>query len=93
HTESQASPWVAFDLLTRQTVRTVTVQNRGDCCRERAVPLVVEVSDDGAQWTEVARRDEVFDEWVATFPARTTRRLRLRALHTTSLHLTNVEIR
>lgn len=93
HTENQASPWVAFDLVTRQSVRSVTVQNRGDCCRERAVPLVVEVSDDGAQWTEVARRDEVFDEWAATFPPRTTRHVRLRALRTTNLHLANVEIR
>ncbi len=93
HTASEASPWVAFNLVTRMTVRSVTVQNRADCCRERAAPLVVEVSDDGAQWTEVARREEVFDEWVATFAPRTTRHVRLRALHTTSLHLTNVEIR
>lgn len=92
HTESESAPWVAFDLERREAVRSVTVINRADCCQERAVPLVLELSDDGAQWNVVARRDEVFDEWKVELAPRVARHVRLRALGTTNLHFANVEI-
>ncbi len=93
HTQLEPSPWISFDLQDRATVRSVTVHNRGDCCQERAAPLVVELSDDGATWSAVARRDETFADWTATFAPRTTRFVRLRATQTTFLHLAGVEIR
>ena len=67
HTEMQRSPWVSFDLDHPVDVRAVTVVNRGDCCDDRAVPMVVEVSADNATWNEVGQRTETFKRWELRF--------------------------
>ncbi|MBC8132084.1 MAG: hypothetical protein H7X95_03815, partial [Deltaproteobacteria bacterium] len=46
HTEPQESPWIDFDLGSVKSIRQVEVTNRSDCCAERAIPLIVEVSVD-----------------------------------------------
>jgi hypothetical protein len=93
HTQEETSPWVSFDLGASKTVRRVDVRNRVDCCQERAVPLVVEVSEDEQQWTEVAARDETFSHWTARFVPIHARFVRLRVAKTTTLHLEGVAIR
>lgn len=90
--ENDSAPWVEFDLSGSKSVSTVVVENRDDCCSERDVPLVVEVSDDQQHWHSVAKRREEFTTWRATFPVVQTRWLRLRLLHHGPFHLKSVRI-
>ncbi|HEX2657290.1 MAG TPA: discoidin domain-containing protein, partial [Polyangia bacterium] len=68
HTLEEESPWVEFDLGSRKAFTRLTVKNRSDCCPDRAVPLIFEVSDDRVTWREVVRRTETFSTWKASFP-------------------------
>jgi hypothetical protein len=86
------NPSIEFDLVTTQPITRVEVENRKDCCFERASPLVVEVSVDHRTWTQAARHDGEFANWRATFPPIPTRWLRLRVLRTTALHLNRVRV-
>jgi hypothetical protein len=92
HTALEANPWVAYDLGAPRRLHSIDVQNRTDCCRERAVPLVVETSNDQKTWTEQARTSEPFVTWSANLRGR-ARYVRLRAATTTHLHLKAVGIR
>jgi hypothetical protein len=93
HTVEEDSPWYEVDLGASQVVARVEVTNRDDCCLERAVPLVVEVSDDRKQWRAVARRGDSFREWVAKFTPVKARYVRLRVDRHSTLHLSKVSIR
>ena len=86
------NPWIEFDLGALQRVSMVRVENRQDCCGERAVPLAVEVSRDHRRWQSVARRDAVFSTWDAAFDSVETRWIRLRVLKPSTLHLHSVGI-
>lgn len=93
HTENEKNPWVSIDLGGKKTVRAVEVTNRSDCCGERAVPLSVELSEDGRRFSEVARREDPFGTWTAKFKPKQARYVRLRSQQTTFLHLENVVVR
>jgi len=93
HTREEASPWIEFDLGAATSLRSFQVTNRGDCCRERAVPLAVETSTDATSWTQVAKNDTAFDKWDGSLAPQSARYVRFRALRTTMLHLASVEIR
>jgi hypothetical protein len=93
HTETENNPWVEIDLGAPRKVHRVEVINRSDCCADRAAPLVAEVSTDRVTWTQVARRDEPFGSWRASFPARVARFVRLRAPRHTVLHLNAIAVR
>jgi hypothetical protein len=92
HTQSENGPWVEIDLGSLRTFSEVRVKNRGDCCGERAVPLLVEVSDDRMRFREVARRGEDFQVWSAEFEPVTARYVRLRSPASTTLHLRQVSV-
>jgi len=92
HTLEEKSPWVELDLGRVERISTVQANNRLDCCTERAVPLLVEVSVDHKQWHTVARRDAAFTTWRATFASTDARWVRLRAPRPTFLHLARVRI-
>lgn len=93
HTMVEDSPFVSFDLARIVDVRAVTVVNRGDCCDERALPMVIEVSEDNASWRQVAQRTESFRRWEARFARTTARWVRLRSTQRTHMHLESVAIR
>jgi hypothetical protein len=93
HTDEQYNPWVEFDLGARKSFHRLEVTNRTDCCSERTVPLVAEISDDAATWTEIGRRDQEFTTWVLTFPPRQARYLRLRIPRNSTFHLKDVALR
>jgi hypothetical protein len=76
-----------------KTVKRVEIKNRTDCCGDRAVPLVVEVSQDDKTWTQVARREAEFADWTAKFPKTKARYVRLRVARVAMLHLDEVKIR
>jgi hypothetical protein len=92
HTNTEDSPWYMVDLGPGKSVSSVEIENRTDCCKERALPLVIEVSSDAKTWREVARRDEAFDEWTARFPRQPAAYVRLRVPRATALHLKSVDI-
>ncbi len=92
HTQEEESPWAEVDLGDRKAIKRIEVQNRIDCCQERAVPLVAEVSDDEAAWREVARQDTAFVDWTARFAPTQARYVRLRAPRKTILHLESIVV-
>jgi len=92
HTSEELSPWFEIDLGRVKPVQRLHVKNRVDCCQERAVPLVAEVSNDRSNWQVVARRDSPFLLWEPSFPAVDARYVRLRVLRFTSFHLEQVKV-
>jgi hypothetical protein len=93
HTVEQDNPWVEIDLGAPKKFARVEVVNRDDCCSERAVPLVIETSNDGQEYREVARTTEPFDEWDPTFQAVTARYVRARVDRKSLLHLVRLGVR
>ncbi len=87
HTAPERGPWVQLDFGARVALHRIDVENRADCCGERAVPLVMELSPDGSAWAEVGRRADPFGTWTVELSSREARFLRLRAMRVTSLHL------
>ena len=91
-TDEQDNPWLEIDLQSLQKISRVRVYNREDCCGDRAVPLVVEVSRDHKRWDEVGKRGTNFSTWKLSFPATEARWVRLRVTRRSYLHLTGVRI-
>jgi hypothetical protein len=92
HTRVEANPWVELDLGVPSTFTKVRVENREDCCYERAVPLTLEVSDDRKRWNRLAVRKQPFTSWTADVPPTRTRFVRLRVEGQGPLHLDRVRI-
>jgi hypothetical protein len=93
HTEDEREPWFEIDLESPQSFSRVEVENRRDCCMERAVPLIIEVSLDRSQWREVARRVEPFASWETQFSPVTARYVRARVAKQTMFHLEGMAVR
>ena len=93
HTNREQSPWVEFDLGAPTLVRRVDIQNRRDCCRDRAFPLVIEGSLDREKWQELGRQTEPFSQWTLDLQPTEVRYVRAKALKRTVLHLEGFEVR
>jgi F5/8 type C domain-containing protein len=92
HTDLEPSPWVEFDLGGNRKISKVVVENRADCCKERAEALVIEVSNDQKRWRNVAHHDGEFISWEAVFTPVNGRYLRVRSTKQNYLHLAAVHI-
>lgn len=92
HTNEEDNPWFEYDLGAPLRFSSLTIRNRSDAVQERAVPLVVEISNDKKTYRELARQQRVFDVWEPSFPAVRARYLRLRVARRSFLHLNGVEI-
>jgi hypothetical protein len=92
HTLEEANPWFQVDLGAPTGFSRMTIVNRSDMGEGRAVPLVVEASDDGATWRQLARRDEVFSTWKPQLGPQRARFVRLRVDRQSWLHLEAVKI-
>jgi hypothetical protein len=92
HTLEEKDPWIEFDLGSAREISSVQVDNRVDCCSDRAVPLFVEISDDHKRWKTVARQETEFKNWRAKFAPVKARWVRLRAHKVTLFHLLRVRI-
>jgi hypothetical protein len=93
HTAHELRPWLRIDLQGVKRIRQITVYNSDHCCYERAVPLVIEVSTDGKEYTQVARRERPFGVWEADIDPIDARYVKLYADKNTFLHLSEVEVR
>ena len=92
HTRLEQNPWFEYDFGAPRAFSSLKVQNRSDCCGDRAVPLVVEVSDDDKHFREIARRADEFTTWRPSFPTQHARYLRLRVARESILHLEAVQV-
>jgi hypothetical protein len=92
HTIEEPSPWFEIDLGAEREFSRVVVRNRNDCCSERALPLVIEVSKDQTHFREVMRRTAAFSTWTARFSRERARFVRLRVARTSILHLEDVKV-
>jgi hypothetical protein len=92
HTRLEKEPWVEYDFGTPVQFSSLTIRNRTDFGPERAVPLVVEVSNDGKSYTEVVRREDSFAVWKPSFTRQRARYLRLRVARESILHLEAVKV-
>ncbi len=92
HTKDDDSPWFRVDLGAATTLSGATIINRSDDAPERAMPLLIEVGDDGVTFREVARRESQFSIWRASFPSVTARYVRVRIPRKTWLHLEAVKL-
>jgi hypothetical protein len=93
HTQEEDSPWVEIDLQKPTQFSVVDIINRKDCCQDRAVPTVIEVSRDQQRWKEVSRRTETYSTWRAKFAPVTARYVRVRVARHSFLHLAGVAVR
>lgn len=92
HTLEQQDPWVRYDFGSAQLLHSIDVENRTDCGTARAVPLIVETSDDGQKWIEHIRTERPFMTWSAPLSGH-ARHVRLRVAAKSYLHLNRVVIR
>jgi F5/8 type C domain len=92
HTTEELNPWLEIDLGVTRSISKVELENRSDCCAERAQPIAVEVSTDHDHWLTVARREEEFSTWKAQFAPVNARWVRMRVLKQTFFHLKRVRI-
>jgi F5/8 type C domain len=92
HTAEEDSPWFEIDLGAVRDFSAVRLKNRTDCCRDRASPLVIEVSSDQTNWTTVASRQDSFTSWKAQFSTAHARWVRVRAVRRSILHLSEVRV-
>jgi hypothetical protein len=92
HTNDEQDPWLQLDLGVPQRVRAIRIENRTNCCKERALPLAMELSLDGQSWSLVAYRRLLFDTFTQQFPAREARYVRLRVDRRSVLHLRRVSV-
>lgn len=92
HTVQETSPWYQVDFGAPTSFSSATIINRQDMLMMRAVPLVIEVSDDGKTFREVARRTEGFTTWSPSFPQQTARYCRVRIDRVSTLHLEAVRV-
>ncbi|HWZ91146.1 MAG TPA: hypothetical protein VNW92_19930, partial [Polyangiaceae bacterium] len=60
HTKVEQNPWFEYDFGSPLAFSSLTIRNRSDFGPERAVPLVVEVSNDDKKFQEIARRTDSF---------------------------------
>ena len=92
HTDLETSPWLRIDLGSNTEVSTVKIHNRRDCCSERAVPLLIELSNDGLSWRQVSRREDPFYEWRASFEPQIAKYVRMRVERRSVLHFEHVSV-
>lgn len=92
HTENGPNQWVTIDLGASKNISKVVVYNRAECCQDRAIPLRLEVSEDGTNFNKVQDRTEEFDVWTAKGFNVKARYVRLRHLGSNFLHLSEVEV-
>jgi hypothetical protein len=91
HTKVDHNPSIEFDLGDEHVIRSVLVENRTDCCQERALPLNVEIWD-GADWQLIAQRRAAFKVW--KYDVGPVRARKIRFLHpgTSFFHLKRISV-
>ncbi len=91
HTTNKRDPSVEIDLGSEHLIRGVRVENRTDCCQERALPLNVEVLD-GDIWRLVFQRRTAFSVWKDDIGPVRGRKIRFLRPGTGYFHLKKISV-
>ena len=91
HTENVENPSLEIDLGAPHLIREIRIDNRADCCKERALPLNVEVLD-GTTWRLIAQRRAFFSSWSYDVDPIRASRVRIRRPGRNYFHLKQVSI-
>lgn len=93
HTNEEENPWAEVQLPGFAELSGIEIVNR-DSHRERAVPLVIEVSVDGESWNEVAVFDRPEASWRIDLKGKRirARQIRLTRRGKSYLHLQNIRV-
>jgi hypothetical protein len=93
HTEASDHPWIEIDLGAPRTIRSLSVENRRDCCQDRVLPLNFEIFDEArGGWRVVVQRRAGFVVWTRDFAPVRARRVRLRVGGFGILHLKRISL-
>ena len=92
HTNADGQQWVVIDLGAIRSFDRVAVYNRAEGQHKRAVPLRLEISDDGQNYRLLRERQETFAVWTAKRLHAKGRYVRLRNAPNNYFHLSEVEI-
>jgi hypothetical protein len=95
HSVEDDAPWLSIDLGQRILIDKVKVFGRSDCCFDQSIPLVLEISDDGVTYKEVATRTENFSDynpWIVPCQKAGARYIRLRVQRRSYLVVNEVEV-
>jgi hypothetical protein len=91
HTNSQKDPHIELDFGRPVRVRKVHIENRRDCCGERALPLDVKaVGASGERF--LCQRRAPFRSWTCDAGGVVTERLRIEVPGHGMLHLRSIEV-
>jgi hypothetical protein len=81
-TNYEVRPWATLDLQKVQRISKIVVYDRGDCCwGSYDLPTVLELSEDGTNFREVARRTTAYsatDPWIIKLDHQSARFVKLR---------------
>jgi hypothetical protein len=91
HTTYSNRPWVEIDLGGEHVISGFLIENRKDCCAERALPLNFEAWD-GHDWKLVAQRHSPFSTWSADTPLVRSQKVRILRPGDSFLHLRRVSV-
>ncbi len=92
HTECRPNQTVTVDLGVLHSISSVVVYNRADCCQERAIPLILEVSSDNQKFEKVKEQREQFDKWVVDDIDKKARYVRITNTSNNCFHLSELEV-
>lgn len=92
HTKKLKGQSATIDLGEAKVIHSVEVFNRVDCCQARAVPMRLELSLDGVEYTTIERRTEQFLSWKVVVPELTARFVRVSHDGLNYFHLAEVEV-
>jgi hypothetical protein len=91
HSGGGADPYVEIDLGAEHVIRSLLVQNRTDCCKERALPLDVRVLK-GNTWQLVAERRSPFSSWEYDIAPVRAQKIRFQRPGTDFFHLKRISV-
>jgi hypothetical protein len=91
HTTHMDRPWIEIDLGSEHTISGFLIENRADCCKERALPLNFEVFQRG-EWRLLAQRRTPFDTWSIDLAPVRAARVRVLRPGQDFLHLKRISV-
>jgi hypothetical protein len=95
-TNYEVRPWVTVDLQSVRRISKIVAYYRGDCCwGSYDLPAVLEISEDGTNFQEVARRTTAYsatDPWVTKLDKPSARYVRVRVDSNESRELVMTEL-
>jgi hypothetical protein len=80
HTKVGGSPWVQVDLEGDYAIDKIEIYNRGDGYFDEGLPMTLQLSQDGATFTDLEKRTTSFSQsapWVANAAGRKARYVRV----------------